>query len=70
MVDHRFGLWLSILILTLICFSLSLLGLWHKCQLIVNDNQFVLEVFRLYVCVCVSVMHSTDKYYSYVLKIL
>lgn len=70
MVDHRFGLWLSILILTLICFSLSLFGLWRKCQLIVYNNQFALEVFRLCVCVCVSVMHSTDKYYSYVLKIL
>lgn len=51
MVDHRFGL--RLLILTLICFSLSLLGLWHKCQLIVYDNQFALEVFRLCVCVCV-----------------
>lgn len=58
MVDHRFGLWLSILILTLICFSLSLLGLWHKCQLIVYDNQFALEVFRL--CVCVYVCYALD----------
>lgn len=58
MVDHRFGL--RLLILTLICFSLSLLGLWHKCQLIVYDNQFALEVFRLCVCVCLLCTRLTN----------